>query len=112
MKIHYKRKSINIFVKKVSDFERFSGLMFRSKETMNLLFDFPYYTNMSLHSWFVFFPFLAVWLDKKNNVLDFKIVKPFCLSVNSKKIYRKFIEIPLNTRNKKIIKFFRRKGKI
>jgi len=112
MKIYYKKRAISVDVKKVSFFEEFYGLMFRSRETKNLLFDFSNYNRTSLHSLFVFFPFLVVWLDEKNKVLDFKIVKPFTFSVKSKMRFQKFIEIPLNLKNKSIIEFFRREGKL
>jgi len=112
MKIYYKKRAIDIDVRKVSFFEEFYGLMFRTSRAKNLLFDFFNYNRISLHSLFVFFPFLAVWLDEKNNVLDFKIVRPFTLSVKPRMQFKKFIEIPLNLRNKKFIEFFRREGKI
>ena len=101
-------KKINISCKKVSFFGGVRGLMFRNKETKNLLFEY----SGSIHSFFVFFNFLIIWLDKKNNVVDFKIIKPFRFHVKTEKKFKKFIEIPLNSKNKKIIDFFRRYKKI
>ncbi|MDP7520631.1 MAG: DUF192 domain-containing protein [Candidatus Pacearchaeota archaeon] len=112
MKIYYKNKSINISVKKLSSFNRLIGLMFKSKTNDNLLFEFNKDVKMSIHSYFVFFDFLAVWLDKSNNVIEFKIVRPFSFMVKSKKPSSKFIEVPINNKNKKIIDFFVGKGKI
>jgi len=112
MKIYYKNKSINISVKKLSSFNRLIGLMFKSKTSNNLLFEFNKDVKMSIHSYFVFFDFLAVWLDKSNNVIEFKIVRPFSFMVKSKKPSSKFIEVPINNKNKKIIDFFVGKGKI
>ncbi|MBI4116915.1 DUF192 domain-containing protein [Candidatus Pacearchaeota archaeon] len=106
MKIHYKNKSIEIFAKKVSPIGKVLGLMFKSKETDNLLFEFKNKTKMKIHSFFVFFKFLAVWLDEKNNVVDFKIVEPFEFSVSPKKPFRKLVELPFNDKNRKTISIF------
>lgn len=106
MKLHYKNKTIEIPVRKVSELGKISGLMFKTRDTDNLLFDFDKETNMSIHSFFVFFPFLAIWLDKNNSVVDFKIVRSFRLRVKSKKFFRKLVEVPFNDKNMKIINFF------
>ena len=115
MIINYFGKKINLDVRKLGAFSKGIGLMFKSRDNDNLLFDFKKETNMSIHSFFVFFPFLAVWLDSQNNVLETRIVKPFCFSVRPKKNFKRLVELPFNSRNKKIIKmlFFRRKnGKV
>ncbi len=101
-------RKIKITFRKVSFLEGIRGLMFRNKETENLLFE---YTG-GIHSFFVFFPFLIAWLDSKNKVVDFKIVKPFQFHVKTGKKFGSFLEIPLNLQNKKIINFFRRYKKI
>lgn len=106
MKIFYKKKSINIDVKRVSFLGRFSGLMFKSRENKNLLFEFRKDVNLSIHSFFVFFSFIAVWLDGKNMVIKWKIVKPFTVAVKSKKPFRKLVEIPFNNSNSRILRFF------
>lgn len=62
----YKNKKIRINVKVCSEFNKFLGLMFvRRKRAKALLFDFEKPTKISIHSWFVFFPFVAIWLDDK-----------------------------------------------
>ena len=106
MKISYKNKKIKIPVKLVSAFGKFSGLMFKTKNTENLLFEFKKETKLSIHSFFVLFPFLAIWLDKKNKVINFKKVNPFTPKINPKKSFSKLIELPFNDKNKKIIRFF------
>lgn len=106
MEINYKNKKIDVSVRKVSFVGRFTGLMFRSKNTDNLLFDFGKEIKIAIHSVFVFFRFLAVWLDEENNVLELKIVHPFKLYICPKKSFFRFVEIPINNRNKKIIEFF------
>tara|TARA_Y100000034_G_scaffold89023_1_gene106978 strand:- start:2859 stop:3197 length:339 start_codon:yes stop_codon:yes gene_type:complete len=112
MKIYYKNKSINVSIKKPSPFNKLIGLMFKSKTNDNLLFEFNKDVKMSIHSYFVFFDFLAIWLDRNNKVIEWKIVKPFSFIVKPKKPYSKLIEIPINNKNKKIVAFFVGKGKI
>ena len=110
MIIKFKTKKINISVKKTSIFG--TGLIFKNKETKNLLFEFKKETKMKITSFFVFFPFLAIWTNKKNEVVDFRFVKPFNFSINSKKSFQKLIEVPLNLKNKKIINYFVGKRKV
>jgi len=114
MNIYYGKRKITLEVRKLSFFGRFRGLMFRinSEITENLLFEFGRKNRIAIHSFFVFFCFLAVWIDEKNNVVDFKIVKPFKPYISSKKNFFKLVEIPINEKNKRIIEFFVGKGKI
>ncbi|MEK6910494.1 MAG: hypothetical protein AABW82_01860 [Nanoarchaeota archaeon] len=99
------KKKIKVNVKKVSFFGKFFGLMFRGRDTTSLLFEFSKNVNISIHSLFVFFPFLAVWLDDKNRIIEKRIVKPFIFSAKPSKKFRKLVEIPLNNENKRIIHF-------
>jgi uncharacterized membrane protein (UPF0127 family) len=92
-------------VKKLSEFEKGIGLMFHKREKCPaMLFEFTRPTNMMIHSLFVFFKFCAVWLDDKNRIVDKKLVKPFRLSISSKKPFYKLLEIPVNKHYKKEIK--------
>ena len=97
-------KSIKIEVRRVGFFGKFIGLMFKTCKTGNLLFEFSKNTQLSIHSIFVFFPFLAVWLDDKNRVVEKRIVKPFTIAVLPKKLFRKLIEIPFNSKNYAVLK--------
>lgn len=106
MKIRFKKKSINVPAKKVGFWGKLSGLMFRTKDTPNLLFEFHPCEITTIHSFFVFFPFLALWLDKDNRVLEWNFVKPFTLAVTPKKSPTKLVEIPLNEKNCKITRLF------
>lgn len=81
------------------------GLMFKGRENDILLFEFDKEGIYPIHSFFVFFSFLALWLDKNNNLIDKRIVKPFELYIRPKKPFRKLIEIPFNDKNKKIVDF-------
>ena len=112
MIIYYKNKKINISVKKILGFWKITGLMFKKKTTESLLFDFKKKTKMRIHSYFVFFNFLAIWIDEKNKVLEWKMVKPFTLSIKPENNFVKLIEIPINKRNEVIVKFFVGRGKI
>jgi len=92
-----KIKNINIDAKECSGWKRAIGLMFKRREKANaLIFEFDKPTKMSICSLFVFFPFIAIWLDKKNEVIGSEVVKPFTISVSPKKPFSKLIEIPLN----------------
>lgn len=106
MIIKYKRRKIRIDAHKVSELGKYIGLMFRDKESKNLLFEFNKECRIGIHSFFVFFPFLIIWLDAKNNVIEFRIIKPFNFFIRPAKNFRRFIEVPLNLKNLKIIKHF------
>jgi uncharacterized membrane protein (UPF0127 family) len=100
MKIKVGSKKINIpNPKKLSEFDKATGLMFSRREKAKiLLFEFKKPTKMKIHSFFVFHKFIAIWLDNKNKTVDLKIVKPFSPSVSSKKPFYKLIEIPISKR--------------
>lgn len=104
--IKYKSKRVEINnVKKLSEFEKGTGLMFHHLEKCPaMLFEFKKPTKMRIHSLFVFFKFAAIWLDDKNRIISKEIVKPFRLSVSCKKPFSKLIEIPLNKEYGKRIK--------
>lgn len=108
MNIFHKGKKISISVKETGFFTRGIGLTFKTKTTRNLLFDFSRDVTWqgNLTSFFVFFPFLTLWLDEKNRVIDFKIIKPFVFSISQKKKFRKIIEIPINKSNFSLVKRF------
>ena len=96
-------KFFDLDAKVCSEFGKVKGLMFVRKEKARaLIFDFPEKTRLAIHSLFVFFPFLAVWLDDKNNIVSIKKVKPFLFYIRPEKPFSKLIEIPINERYKKI----------
>jgi uncharacterized membrane protein (UPF0127 family) len=66
----------------------------RRKNAKALLFEFKKPTKMAIHSYFVFFPFAAVWLNKNNEVVDFRRVKPFEFRISPSEKFVKLIEIP------------------
>jgi|SRR3989344_8912961 len=80
----------------------FKGLMFSNKDNSKaLLFNI----QGSIHSFFVFFPFLVLWLDNKNKILEWKIVKPFSIYEKSEKKFFKILEIPISRRYFKVVNF-------
>ena len=104
IKFNFKGKKFEIDLKVCNCFEKFSGLMFKRREKTNaLLFDFEKPTKIRIHSLFVFFPFVAIWLDDKNRIIDLKIVKSFKFSVSPSKSFCKLIEIPINKKYEKIV---------
>ncbi|MBI2043753.1 hypothetical protein HYT24_00110 [Candidatus Pacearchaeota archaeon] len=109
MDIYFKKKKIKIPVKEVPLYS--TGLMFRTKNTSNLYFNLRG-KNISLTSWFVFFPFLVLWVDERRKVVDFKVVRPFTMVINSQKKFHSIVEVPLNIKNVRIFGFFVGKRKI
>ena len=104
--IKYKGKFKIVELTKTGFFRRGLGLMFRTRETDNLLFSFDKPCRVAITSWFVFFPFLAIWLDNKNSVVDMKVAKPFELAFRPKKPAKSLVELPLNAKNRDLIAFF------
>src|SRR3989344_2821448 len=99
MLVKYKNKFIQ--ASKLNWLGHIRGLMFRSSKSENLLFNISSDKNPVLHSWFVFFPFLVLWLNDKNRVVEWKKVYPFSMGIKSSKKFSKFVEIPCNNKNKK-----------
>ena len=103
--VSFRGRKILIDVKKTGFISRGTGLTFRTRNAKNLLFDFSKLVTWqgNITSWFVFFPFLILWLDKNNKVIDFKVVEPFTFCIKQKKKFYKIVEIPFNNKNKEII---------
>lgn len=104
--IKYKKKKISVVADNCNLLKKFIGLMFSRRENAKvLLFGFKKRQKISIHSFFVFYPFIAAWLDKKNKVVDLKIVRPFIPIVYPKKPSFSLIEIPINKNYRKIVEF-------
>lgn len=105
VKIRYKSKNILIDVKLVPFWYEGFGLMFkRKRKAKAFLFSYGFPTTMTIFSLFIPFNFLAIWLDKNNNLIEKKIVKPGDEGVRPSSKFYKLIEIPVNDKYKKIIK--------
>ena len=111
IKVFNGKKSLNLHVKKTGQFSRGLGLMFKTRNTESLLFNFHKDVRVSFTGLFVFFPFLVLWLDGKNKVVDKRIVRPFELSVKARIGFRRVVEVPVNDENKEILKFFVEKSR-
>ena len=114
MKINFNDKIIEISgVQECNGLMKIIGLMFvRREKAKALLFDFKKSVRTAIHSYFVFFPFVAIWLDKENKVIEIKTIKPFIPFIRSKKFFYKLVEIPINKKYKEIIKVVVDKRKI
>jgi len=103
-KLKYKNKTIIINdLKKVSELGKFFGLMFKSKNTGALLFEFEK-GNRAIHSFFC--PvFLAIWIcDGK--IVQHRLVKPWVVSIKPRQDFDKLLEIPFNNKYSRIIGLF------
>ena len=93
----YKGKKISFEVRVVPKWYEGIGLMFRFRESASaLLFEFKKPVRMAIHSFFVFFPFVAIWLDENYNILDIKRVRPFTPRVLPSGKFTKLVEVPIN----------------
>jgi uncharacterized membrane protein (UPF0127 family) len=103
--IKSKKKKISLDVKECNFFQKLIGLMFQRRENAEaLLFDFGKNTNVSLHSFFVFFPFFVVWLDDKNRIVEIKKAEPFRFNFSIDKPFNKILEIPISKKYSGLIK--------
>lgn len=100
-----RHRRFSLLVSRVGYFRRGIGLMFRTRATFPLLFTFYRPCKVALTSWFVFFPFVAVWLDSRRRVIESRIVFPFTLTIVPSRPAYYLVEIPLNRRNSKITRF-------
>ena len=101
----YRGKKFSFDAKICGFFDRVLGLMFKSrKNAQALLFKFDKSSRITIHSLFVFFPFVVVWLDSKGKVIVIKKVKPFTPFISIEKSYSRIIEIPINKKYSNIVK--------
>ena len=110
--LHHKKNKITIEVKKLRGIERYLGLMFKKKDSENLLFEFEKDVKLIFHSLFVFFPFLLIWLDDKNRVIEYRRVNPFTICIIPRKSFKKVVEIPFSSSTAKFLAFLDGRGKV
>ena len=85
-------------------FSQARGLMFRSKSKAPILiFKFGRDVREPIHSLFVPFSFVSIWLDKDFKVVEKRKVKPWKFYVCPRKNFRYFVEIPITEGNKQIL---------
>lgn len=73
---------------------KYTGLMFRTRKTEPLLFEFDKPVYIPIHSWFVFFDFLIEW-TLEDGTVESREIKPFQSKILPSKPYTKFKETPL-----------------
>jgi len=104
--IKYGEKEIKIEVGLCRGLHQLRGMMFRKRLTARaILFNFRRKSRPAIHSYFVSFPFIAVWLNAKNKVIDHGIVEPKRLWIVPDKPCYSLLEIPIN-------KYYRERGLI
>ena len=101
----HRGKKIRVKAKKVGFIGKGLGLMFKSREKADaLLFTFEKPTRIKIHSLFVFFPFFAVWLDRKNKVIESRRIESLTFHASPRKSFMKLVEVPINQKYKKLVK--------
>ncbi len=104
--LKYKNKKFPLEVKKVNFFGKFIGLMFsRREKALALLFDFEKPTNQAIHSLFVFFPFVAIWLDENEKIVEIMKIPSWKFLIKPKKKFVRLIEIPVSKKYSEVIEF-------
>lgn len=102
IRLSYKNKKFNLNLKKVG--RGSTGLIFRIRSRAKaLLFEFNKPTNIEMSSLLVFFPFVIIWLDDKDKIIECRLIKPFTLTVRQKIKFTKLIEIPINQKYREVI---------
>lgn len=81
-------------MKQAKGIRKFTGLMFRTRKTKPLLFEFKKPVFIPIHSWFVFFEFLAVWTFLDGTEEE-KIIYPFQNEILPSKPFTMLEEIPI-----------------
>jgi len=107
--VNKKNRKLNLEVFECNFFEQGRGLIFsRRKNAKILLFRFKKLSHLSIHSFFVFFPFIAVWTDDKNRILSWKKVSPFTFHISPPSSgFYSLIEIPVTKEYSKQVNFFK-----
>jgi uncharacterized membrane protein (UPF0127 family) len=72
----------------------YTGLMFRTRKTEPLLFEFDKPVYIPIHSWFVFFSFLVEW-TLEDGTVESRWIKPFTSKIYPSKPFTKLLETPL-----------------
>ena len=99
-----KSKKVSLEVKDCRGLMQGIGLMFsRREKAKNLLFKFNKPVKLAIHSFFVFYDFLAVWIGENGQVMEIKRVKPFLFYIQPRNKFKALVEIPINSKNKKIL---------
>ena len=109
MEISFRGKNLDIPVLEVTGFGRVRGLMLRSLRSAGpLAFVFRRPVRMAIHSLFVRFWFVAIWLDERGEVMEWRVVRPWRLSVRPRRKYWTLVEVPLSKKYAFVVDFLRK----
>jgi uncharacterized membrane protein (UPF0127 family) len=87
----------------VPDSLKWLGLMFSKKEKAKaLLFDFKKPVKMSIHSMFISYNFISIWLNSKDEIIEIQKVLPWKFRISPSEKFVKLIEIPFSEKYKDI----------
>jgi uncharacterized membrane protein (UPF0127 family) len=85
-------------------FSQARGLMFRSRSKAPvLIFKFDRDVREPIHSLFVQFSFVSIWLDENFKVVEKRRVEPWKFYICPRENFRYFVEVPISEGNKKIL---------
>lgn len=94
----YKGQKVQIELKVVPKALHWLGLMFSFKNSAKpRVFEFKKETDVAIHSWFVFYPFVAIWFDSNGKIIEARRVKPFNSGIYPRQKFKKLVEIPVNS---------------
>ncbi len=97
-------KRIRVSARTLTSLGKISGLMGTPLERAEiLLFSFSKPTRRAIHSFFVRFPFVAVWCDEHFRVLEVRKVTPWKLSVTPSRRFSHLLEIPVTPKYRRIL---------
>lgn len=86
-----------VLIKDCNFMQKIFGLMFSNKEKSRALkFSFNKPVNYALHSFFINYSFMVLWLGRENNILEIRKVRPWKFNIKSKIKFHSIIEIPIN----------------
>lgn len=104
IRLNYKDKNIVLDLKNCNYLDKVVGLTFtRKKKAKALLFEFDKPVLRAIHSLFVFFDFVAIWISEEGKVIEVKIVKPWNFIVSPIERFTKLIEIPINKKYSDVV---------
>lgn len=98
------KNKIDLDLKVVPWYLKWLGLMFSRRENAEaLLFEFNKPINLKIHSLFVNYEFIAIWLDFRGEIIEIRKVKPWKTGFSPYKKFAKLIEIPCSKKYESIL---------
>lgn len=104
-KLNFNGKIIEIpDIIEVKGIKKYTGLMFKGKDTNALLFSFDNPGKHAIHSLFCK-DFLAVWLNA-GKIVDYQLVNSIQFSIKPSQDFTHLLEIPVNEKYASVISNF------